>query len=128
MDLTLFLTKVIGIYVLVAGISGLLYPTRAKRAMEEVTRSYILPYFDGAIALIVGLLIVLTHNVWEGLNATIVTLIGWAALVEGFAMLLLPQETLASIAKHFSARSMVMAWSVIAIVIGAYLTFVGFFA
>lgn len=128
MDLTLLLIQVIGIYMLVGGASALFRPDRARRAMEEVSKSYILPYFDGALALIVGLLIVLTHNVWEGLAATIVTLVGWVAVIEGVAMMLLPQNSLARLARYFSSPSIIKAWSVVAIVIGAYLTYTGFFA
>ncbi|HEX9608900.1 MAG TPA: hypothetical protein VGA06_01665 [Candidatus Paceibacterota bacterium] len=127
MDLTLFLTQILGIYMLVGGASALCYPDRARRAMEEVSKSYVLPYFDGALALILGLLIVLVHNVWEGLPAIIVTLIGWLAVVEGFAMMLLPQNTLASIARSLSNQRTIKMWAAVALVVGAYLTYVGFF-
>ena len=70
----------------------------------------------------------LLHNEWEGVNAIIVTLFGWAAVFEGVAMLLLPQDTITSIAKKFGSRSSVTMWSGIAIALGAYLTYVGFFS
>lgn len=128
MDLTMFLAQVMGIYILIAGVSGLLYPKRAKRALEEVTKSYVIPFFDGSLALIVGLLVVLTHNVWEGLAASLVTLIGWAAVVEGVVMLLLPHDSIAAIAEKLSGRNMVMAWSVLAVLVGGFLVYYGFFA
>jgi uncharacterized protein YjeT (DUF2065 family) len=65
--------------------------------------------------------------VWEGLPAIIVTLIGWLAVVEGFAMMLLPQNTLASIARSLSNQRTIKMWAAVALVVGAYLTYVGFF-
>ncbi|MCI5108492.1 MAG: hypothetical protein MRY49_01440 [Candidatus Pacebacteria bacterium] len=128
MSNTLMLTQIIGIYVLVASLSGLFYPERAKEALKEVTKSYIIPYFDGAIALIVGLLIILTHNVWNTLAETLVSLIGWLAILEGIAMLLLPQQSLIAFARRFESSKVVRIWSIIGVIIGAYLTYVGFFA
>jgi uncharacterized protein YjeT (DUF2065 family) len=128
MDLTLFLAQLLGIYMVVAGLSGLLYPVRAKRAMNEVTRSYVIPYFDGALALIFGLLIVLTHNVWNGTVETIVTLVGWLAVVEGLAMLLLPQESITSLLKRFQSQSAITIWSGVALLVGGYLVYVSFLA
>lgn len=126
MDLTLLLTQILGVYMLAGGASALLYPDRARRAIEEVSKSYIIPYFDGALALVIGLLIVLLHNVWDGLNAIIVTIFGWLALAEGLAMMLLPQETIAGIAKSLSTRGSIKTWALIALIVGAYLTYVGF--
>lgn len=112
---------------LVAGVSGLLYPARMKRAMDEITKSTLLPYLDGALALVVGLLIVLTHNVWTDLTSGLVSLFGWVALVEGFAMLLLPEDTLKGLMRSLSGKSVATVVSIAAVVIGGYLLYVGFF-
>ena len=127
MDLTLFLAQVIGVYVLVGSLSALLYPKRIEAALREVKKSYLFPYFDGALALIFGLLIVLTHNVWDGLAASLVTLVGWLGLVEGGVMMLLPQESIVKIAEKFSGRKAAMGWAIVGLVVGGYLTYFGFF-
>jgi len=51
MDLTIFLAQIMGVYILVSGLSGLLHGERIQKALTEATRSYVIPYFDGAIAL-----------------------------------------------------------------------------
>ncbi|MEX0917153.1 MAG: hypothetical protein WDZ90_01370 [Candidatus Paceibacterota bacterium] len=127
MELTIFLAQIIGVYMLVGGLSGLLYADRMQKAMAEIKNSYILPYFDGTIALFVGLLIVLTHNVWEGAAAIIVTLVGWLAVLEGVAMMLLPHDTIMQIAGRLSSRNTAMGFSVIAILAGGYLVWFSFF-
>ena len=127
MDLTLFLSQVIGVYLFVGSLSALLYPRRVKHAAEEISRSYILLYFDGALALIVGLIIVLLHNVWVGLPATIVTLVGWLAVLEGFLMMLLPQASIRKLMDGLMTPPLAKTFGVVGLVAGAYLVYVGFF-
>ena len=124
---TMFLAKIIGIYLLVGSLSGLLHPQRMRNAMSDFMKSTILPFFDGALALIVGLLIVLTHNVWTDLASTIISLVGWIAVVEGFVMLLLPEESLKGLMKGLTSKSLATALMLVGVVAGAYLTYVGFF-
>jgi len=128
MELTLLLTKILGVYMLAAGLSGLFYPSRIQKALSEMTKSYLLPYFDGALALILGLLIVLHHNVWNSATEIIISLFGWIALAEGLALLLLPHGFVMGLAKAFSSKQAASGWSIIAILLGAYLVYAGFLA
>lgn len=126
MDLTLFLAQVMGVYFIVSGIGALLNPARLNSAMQEAKRSYLLPYFDGAIALIVGLLIVLFHNMWDGLLASLVTLVGWIAVVEGVLLLLLPQKTISAMIQKLMGSQMARFIGVVAVVLGIYFVYNGF--
>ena len=128
MSLTIFLAQVIGIYFLMAGASAMFYPQRLGRATREMAKSYIMPYFDGALALIVGLLIVLTHNVWVDLTSSVVTAVGWLAVAEGAVMFLLPQSTIAKFIECMSSKRAGTIFAIITIVVGAYLVYSGFFA
>lgn len=126
MDITLFLAKIIGIYALVGGLSGLFYAERMQKAMAEATKSYLLPYFDGAIALLTGLMIVMFHNMWETPVQMIVSAVGWIAIIEGLAMMLLPHKMIMGVAKALTSKQAAMGWSIVAILIGAYLVYMGF--
>jgi len=127
-DFSLLLVQVIGIYLLVTGLSLLLYPKRTARAIHEVANDYLVPYLGGAVALILGLLIVLTHNVWTNLMTSIVSLVGWIAVVKGALMFLLPHDSMKGIAEKFSTGRAPMIWGVVAVAIGLYLSYMGFIA
>lgn len=127
MGLTIFLAKILGVYLLLGGLSVLLYPKRYDEAMKEAKKSYLLPYFDGALALIFGLLIVLTHNMWGTFVEGVVTAVGWLAVIEGVAMFLLPHESFVAFMNKFSGSSARMGFGVLALVLGIYLISVGFF-
>jgi len=45
------------------------------------------------MAIIIGLLSILFHNVWESDWRVIITLIGWVALFLGLALFILPKKT-----------------------------------
>lgn len=126
MDITLFLAQIMGVYFLVVGVGALLNPARMKRAIQEARRSYLLPYFDGAIALVVGLLVVLSHNLWDGLLETLVSLIGWVAVIEGVLMMLLPQKTISAILEKFLGAQITRLTGVVAIVLGFYFVYQAF--
>lgn len=91
-----------------------------------MSKSYILPYFDGALALILGLLVVLTHNLWGSIEEIVVSLFGWIAIVEGLALMLLPHGFVMGFAKKMSSKQAVMAWSILALLLGAYLSYTSF--
>ncbi|PIT91131.1 hypothetical protein COU17_02110 [Candidatus Kaiserbacteria bacterium CG10_big_fil_rev_8_21_14_0_10_49_17] len=126
-SLTTLLAQIIGMYFLVAGISGFLNPTRMQKAIDEVTKSYLLPYLDGAMGLLMGLILVLIHNVWDDLLTSVISAIGWIALIEGVLIMFLPQESVARLYGYFADKKLVAPISLIAIVVGAYLTYSGFY-
>ena len=47
------------------------------------------------LAIIIGLLNILLHNLWESDWRLIVTLIGWVSLIFGLALFILPKQTVA---------------------------------
>lgn len=128
MDITQLLAQIIGVYMLVAGISVLLRPERVKRAINDAAKSPIIPYFDGALAIVFGLIVVLTHNVWDGLQASVVTAIGWVSLIAGIFELLASQSGITKMFTWFNTAGGRTGMGVVAVLVGAYLTYAGFFA
>jgi len=127
-DSTLFLAQVMGVYFVVVGLSLVLYPKRTIRAIHEIADDYLVPYLSGAIALVVGLLVVLTHNVWDDLTTSTVSLVGWLSLIKGALFFLLPHNSFTELAEKFSTQKACLMWGTITTVIGLYLVYVGFIA
>lgn len=126
MDTTLFLAQIMGVYFLVVGAGVLMNPSRMRNAMDEAKQSYILPYLDGAIALVIGLLIVLTHNIWDGLLTSLVSIVGWVAVLEGVLMLTLPQKTISVMMQKFVGANLGRFVGVVSVAIGLYFIYSGF--
>ena len=59
--------------------------------LQEFITAQALSYLAGLIALVAGLALVLTHNVWTADWRVLITLVGWIALAKGLTLLMLPR-------------------------------------
>jgi hypothetical protein len=91
---SIFLARLIGPPALVIGIALLLRAGFAQMA-EEFLRSPALMFLAGIITLPAGLAVVLSHNVWAADWRTLITVLGWLAVVSGAVRILWPDRTAA---------------------------------
>jgi len=126
MDNTLFLAQLFGIYFLVMGVVIIVRNKEMSRVINSFINNEALGFVIGIFTLLIGLLIVLSHNVWEAGLAWIVTLIGWLTLLKGVAYLLLSPKSFAGVAKMIVGSKSYIWVSVVTIIIGAYLAAKGF--
>jgi len=89
--MTELLAKVFGIYMICGGIGMMLRKEWAMQVMDEFEDNATITYLAGAIVLMAGTALVLTHNIWQGWPEIMVTLIGWGAAVEGALLLIYPK-------------------------------------
>jgi uncharacterized membrane protein len=99
MQTSIFLAKLLGPVLLVAGIAMLVNRKNLDAIVQELFRSPLLLLLLGIIDLAVGLAIVLTHNVWVADWRLIITLLGWFLMVRGAVRMLIPDQ-----AKAFGAK------------------------
>lgn len=97
-----------------------------SRLIQEYADNMALTYLGGLLAMVFGLLIVVSHNVWVADWRAIITVAGWLGLIKGIVLLLAP----ASIGKYVEmARSpMTTVMFVAVLAIGLYLSYVGYIA
>ena len=126
MELSIFLAKVLGLYLIIAPAAVLLNRRHLPRITEEFSQSLALIVLSGFVALVLGLLVVVSHNIWSADWRVIITILGWLTLAKGIFRILLPHKV--SQAARMSARPWWIVVLVIFIALGAYLTYVGFSA
>ena len=123
----MLLTKMLGIYFLVMGVALFTNREMFTTMIKELAKKTTAPakMIIGLINLIVGLLIVFLHGTsFDGAVETIISLTGWIALLKGVAYFALP---------NFASK-MIGMWgkkigvaAVLTLLIGAYMTYQGFF-
>ena len=95
---TIFLAKLIGLTLI--GFSRAML-TQKDAAVATATAMIHQPAFMlifGMIALVAGLAIVLSHNLWSGgVLPVVVTIFGWVILIRGLLLLFLPEATIAAV-------------------------------
>lgn len=88
---TLFLAQLVGPTMLAVGVGIFLsrdYYTKVYRHLENETLAVLM---SGIAALVVGIVMVMNHNVWEGFVATVITLVGWLSIVKGLMLIIVPR-------------------------------------
>jgi hypothetical protein len=125
---TLFLSRLIGLYCILVALSMI---TRRQATLEWVTALLHDPsmiFVLGAITLIAGLAMVLTHNIWsDGARVVIVTLVGWITLIKSLSFLFLPPQIEAGLfLKRLHYEQLFYLYCAFSLVLGSYLTYGGF--
>jgi hypothetical protein len=125
-ELTFFLSKVFGIGLIITG------------AAIAIRRRYFIPVFGAFVEerlvravvsfaeLIGGLFLVIAHNVWSPLPAAIISFLGWMAVIEATAYLLLPDDMLEKFIGTFNVPAWYLVGGIFAILVGIYLAGFGF--
>jgi hypothetical protein len=120
---TVFLGKLFGLYLIAISIGMFVNKRRTLATLDEMARSGPGVLFSGMVATAAGLAIVLGHNVWSGgVLAVVVTLFGWAALLKGVSLLLIPPEQMASVYKGLGFERFFYVWMIVVLAIGLLIT------
>ena len=92
------------------------------RDMNDQSATIIL----GMFALLAGLAIVNTHNLWVSDWRVIITILGWLAIVRGALSLLFPNKMYGVGETILASRSGTMIGAVIILVLGGFLSWMGY--
>lgn len=125
MENSILLAKIIGPIYLIIAVGMLLNQEHYRAVAKEFVESPALYYVSATLALILGMLIVRFHNVWSGWP-TVITLLGWAAIVKGIARTLIPNQATQWITKLVASPNTIAGTAVVALVLGAFLTAAGY--
>ena len=127
--MTIFLAQIIGLYVLIVGLSMLFFKKRWLQFIDDTTKpqSQTLNYVLAIVAVPVGLLLVLLNNIWDaGLLPLVVTLFAWLILLKSIMVFVLAPEQLGGLVKTIKMKNWWYVYVVIVLIIGVYLTYAGF--
>jgi len=127
--LTIYLGKLIGLFLLVVSLSMALDKTSLVEIVTALFDDRALLLILGMMALAAGLAIVLGHNVWSGgLLPVLVTLFGWLLVIRGLVLLLVPSETLVAYFQMLRFDDLFYVYAGITFVIGLVFTIASFSA
>jgi hypothetical protein len=94
MDNSLFLAKFWGWYLIIFFLILSFNPKRIKQIFNDLKDEKFLIIF-AFLAIIIGLLNILFHNIWDPNYKLIITLIGWFSLFIGLGLFIFPKQTVA---------------------------------
>jgi hypothetical protein len=92
MDNSIFLAKFWGWYLIIFFLILSFNPKRIKQIFNDLNDEKFL-ILSALIAIIIGLLNILFHNIWEPNFKSIITSIGWLSLLIGLSLFIFPKQT-----------------------------------
>jgi hypothetical protein len=123
---TVFLARLVGLFVLVFSLAMLLQRGAIESALYALVADRAALLVVTMIGLVGGLAMALGHNIWSGGPVpVIVTVIGWWLLIKTAVLLFLPTEAVVALFEGFVDR-LYYPVAIIDLAIGFYLTYAGF--
>lgn len=126
MDISVFLAKVLGLYMVIIGIGAFLTSSRFNAIMQEMVREPVAMLLMGVVTLILGILLVVSHNFWDPAWYIVITLLAWIIFLKGVANIWFPQATLSRIDRISKHPSVCYIAGLVNLLIGLYLCYFGF--
>ncbi len=127
MSISLFIARIIGVCYIVFGL-GMLFNRKAYlKVMEDFSKNAALVFYGGFLALVVGLLIALSHNLWVKDWRVMITAFGWAGIVKGIWLSVFPATVDKFMQGYSRNKGLFVFHSVLALVLGAVFAWFGFF-
>lgn len=126
MDKSRFLAKALGIYLLIVSLAMFINMKHFMDLVHSLTNNMPLMFVTGFFTLILGLLFVLSHNIWQWNWRLIITIIAWLTLIKGASIILYPQFVdKATVLFTYNIRVSYLA-AVVDVVLGILLCYFGF--
>jgi len=127
MDLSIFLAKVLGLYFIIAAVLCLVKNKEIRKMIDGFIDNTALLFIAGIITVLLGLTMVVGHNIWDNSWRIIITLIGWLVLLKGLTFLFLPKKMTSKFSKSFRwNKEWYIAVAIIMALFGLYLASKGF--
>lgn len=126
-DVTTFLSRLIGVYCLVMFLS-MLKRDMMIEVFRELSSHRTLSYLLGVFMIFLGLFIVLAHTSLENLPSIIITLFGWLIVILAMVFLFSSKEAISRYIKKLDNTVVYYLITIGYFLLGAYLFCIGFFA
>lgn len=126
MQTSLFIARLMGPVLVVAG-ATMLFNAKAFRDIgREFLASPALIFIAGFLALVMGLAIVNTHNVWAADWPVIITVFGWLAVLGGVLRMGFPALTKKIGRGMMANKAFLQVAAVVQLLLGGYLAAMGY--
>ena len=126
MDISIFLAKALGIYLVIISIGMLVHAKIFRKIINDIINNQALLFLSGVIALVLGILLVLSHNIWQNDWRVVITVVAWLAFIKGITRIILPTFFVRKMGKIIKNNTFYYATSITNLLIGIFLCYHGF--
>ena len=123
MDISLVVAKVLGIYLIISGLFLIFRSRTVPHMLKDFFSHPAIVSLAGVILIFLSTLYLVENNIWDGTWRTLLTAFVWLILLKGLAYIFAPKMVERLVTKKM--LDTVSTYGVVAIVIGAYLSYLG---
>ncbi len=124
-SMTIFLAQLWGPAILAIGLGALINKDHYVRIYREIQREPFALLAFGLAGIMLGIWHIQAHNTWGTLTEMIISLFGWALLIKAVVYTIKP-DFVDMWGDYVASAKMVPTFGLLAIVLGGYLTWVGY--
>lgn len=122
MELSLLIAKEIAIIYIVAGLAIIIGQLNFQNIAEDLAKSPSLTLVTGLIGLIVGVILVMYHNIWVWQWTVLITIVSWLFLLGGIILIIYP-KILLTMGKFYKNSPL---WGILMICFGLLFGYFGY--
>jgi len=123
---SIVLARFLGLYLAITAIFLLVRPDTVREMVTDLVNSKAVMFVTAIVTLMLGIILVVLHNIWVPNWRVVITLLAWLILVKGILRLFLPENTAKMMSKFISSKSSYYITAVIALLVGVFLIYQGF--
>lgn len=121
--ITMFLANLIGWYFIIMGLLMLVRSEYIQTTVTDILAQPGLYFVVAAWTLVLGLMMVITHNLWVSGWALIITLIAWITLISALLRLFAPELARDMTKSFINNTNTIKITGLILLIIGLFLLF-----
>lgn len=121
--ITLFLAAFLGWYLLIISLLLLTREPLIRESMIDITGNRGLFFILALLTVIFGLLMVLSHNIWDSGWPVLITILSWLILISGLLRLFFPEKMLKMAKDLLASRHGIRILAIINLAIGLFLLY-----
>jgi len=126
METTLFLAQILGLFSIILAVAGILRRKMIVHVVSDFLKDRTLAFVVGIGEVVAGLLLILTLSTWATPLDMALGVLGWLILLEGVFYLFAGKRALKKVMRMFDNVSGYYFFAVLYLLLGVYLTYVGF--
>lgn len=126
MEISIFLAKVIGLYLIIVSLFMLLRYQVFTDLLREAIKQPGVMFLSAIETIMIGLLLVVGHNIWLWGWPVVITILAWIILIKGIFRLFFPAAAERSGNWWLDHPAYLYVSAVITLIVGIYLTYNGF--
>ena len=126
MAFELILGRVLALFLVITGLAVLANRKEFVHMAKQIKNNHIALWIGGAFDFMLGLFIVVGHNVWTNDWRVIITIFGWLALTEGTLLWFFPHQSI-KLVQIWKRPMYTYVSGLLTLAVGVYMTILTFF-